>query len=179
MPHRDPERRRAYGREWMRLNAAKAREAMRRWRAAHREVDRLRKRDHYAANSERLIARSVEYARQHPDVVRALRHKRRGRELEAEGSFTAEEWRQLKADYEQRCGYCGLEKPLEPDHRVPLVRGGSNLIANIIPSCRSCNSRKYRLTEQEFRVRLANERWRSTEFEVVDWWPAREIEWVS
>ena len=30
MPYSDPERRRAYGREWMRRNAEKAREAMRR-----------------------------------------------------------------------------------------------------------------------------------------------------
>ncbi|MGH3145755.1 MAG: HNH endonuclease [Rubrobacter sp.] len=41
------------------------------------------------------------------------------------------------------CLCCGSsDKPLTPDHVVPLSLGGSNLIANIQPLCRSCNARK-------------------------------------
>ena len=46
-------------------------------------------------------------------------------------------------------------------HRIPLARGGSNSIENIIPACSSCNRRKHMLTELEFRARLAAEKRRA------------------
>ena len=45
-----------------------------------------------------------------------------------------------------------------PPQIVPLARGGSNLIANILPACRSCNRRKRMKTEEEFRALLQRER---------------------
>jgi 5-methylcytosine-specific restriction endonuclease McrA len=47
---------------------------------------------------------------------------------------------------------------LEPDHRVPLARGGANSIENILPACPRCNQRKALLTEGEFRARLEQEK---------------------
>lgn len=42
-----------------------------------------------------------------------------------------------------RCAYCG-EKPtqLEPDHVVPLSRGGDNSASNLLPTCHLCNCDK-------------------------------------
>jgi 5-methylcytosine-specific restriction endonuclease McrA len=40
---------------------------------------------------------------------------------------------------------------------VPLARGGTNFIDNILPACRGCNARKHTMTEEEFRARLALE----------------------
>jgi 5-methylcytosine-specific restriction endonuclease McrA len=54
------------------------------------------------------------------------------------------------------CGKTGVA--LQPDHRVPLARGGSNAIDNILPACRSCNQRKALMSEDEFRARLVAER---------------------
>lgn len=50
------------------------------------------------------------------------------------------------------------EGPLQVDHRIPLARGGSNSIDNILPACGRCNRRKHLMTEAEFRARLAAER---------------------
>ncbi|MGH2377999.1 MAG: HNH endonuclease signature motif containing protein [Candidatus Limnocylindria bacterium] len=141
----------------MRRNAAKAREAMRRWRAAHPEVKRERARLYYLLHQETTRTRVVVWQAANPERVRAIRHRRRAREASAEGSFTWAEWVELVERHGQRCAYCGSDGPLHADHRVPLCRGGPNAIENILPGCRSCNLRKFTSTEAEFRERLKRE----------------------
>ena len=86
------------------------------------------------------------------DFLRASFHKRR---LLSRGeSFTASEWSVLLGQYGGVCAYCGAAGPLTADHRIPLSRGGRNVIENIIPACKSCNSRKHTMTEDEFRAVL-------------------------
>jgi 5-methylcytosine-specific restriction endonuclease McrA len=48
------------------------------------------------------------------------------------------------------CFYCGCEllpfgqekNSFSIDHVIPLAKGGSNEIDNLVPSCRVCNSKK-------------------------------------
>jgi len=147
MPHRDPERRREYAREWIRRNPEKAREAMRRWRQKHPEEHNAEGRSYYARHKKRLAPYFATYNRTHRELRQAIRARRRSRELAAEGSFTTQEWMALLQKHGHRCTYCGAAGRLEPDHRVPLARGGTNYITNIQPACRRCNSRKRLLTE--------------------------------
>jgi 5-methylcytosine-specific restriction endonuclease McrA len=158
VPYLDPEKRRAYGREWMKVNADKAREAMRRWRERHPEAHRAENAAYYVRHAERLKQRIAAYHRANPAVVRAKSQKHRALRLAAEGSFSPEQWTELVLAFGGRCAYCRKVAPLEPDHRVALSRGGSNRIANILPACRRCNARKHRMSESEFRARLAAER---------------------
>src|SRR5437660_9946717 len=88
MPHADPAVRRAYGREWIKRNAAKAREAMSRWRTAHREEDRANKRDYYARNRERSKAAVAAYRLANPEVFSVVRRTRRARAVAAAGQAT-------------------------------------------------------------------------------------------
>lgn len=70
-------------------------------------------------------------------------NRRRAREKGALGSFTAQQWHDLQAEYCWCCAYCGLPtKKLTVDHVIPLSKGGSNDISNLKPACKSCNSRK-------------------------------------
>jgi hypothetical protein len=39
-----------------------------------------------------------------------------------------------------RCTWCGKVKPLERDHLVALMDGGSSESRNIVPACRDCNA---------------------------------------
>ena len=158
VPYKDPERRREYGREWMRAHPEKAREAMRRWRASHPEQHR-RARDAWDdEHPERAEARRQRYAEAHPDVRLTIRRNRRAREQTASGRFSTAEWRALVERHGGRCAYCGAAAPLQPDHRIPLARGGSNSIDNILPACGRCNRRKHLLTDVEFRALLDRER---------------------
>ncbi|TMC30028.1 MAG: HNH endonuclease [Chloroflexi bacterium] len=162
MAYKDPERGRAYGREWMKRNPEKAREAMRRWRARNPELNRVRDREYrraaHARRGAEIAAIKKAWLDAHPEVRRAKDQGYRARKRAAPGSFTGAEWRALVEQYAGACGYCGAKGPLDADHRIPLSRGGDNTIGNIIPACHSCNVRKHRMTEQEFRARIASER---------------------
>ena len=162
MAYKDPERQRAYAREWMKRNPEKAREAMRRWRQRNPELRRERNRQYKRAaqlrNPAKMNAQKAAYHAAHPEYKRAKDHAYRARAQAALGSFTAHEWRELQERWGGVCAYDGKSGPLEADHRVPLSRGGTNFIDNILPACRRCNGRKHEMTEEEFRARLATER---------------------
>lgn len=57
-----------------------------------------------------------------------------------------------------RCAYCavtitldaGQPTSFEPDHVLPVARGGSDDIANLIPSCMACNRKKRAQTALQF-----------------------------
>ena len=52
------------------------------------------------------------------------------------------------------CAYCGCKmeyKDMQVDHIIPLHRGGTDTMGNMLPACRSCNHYKATLTAGEFR----------------------------
>lgn len=79
------------------------------------------------------------------ELRRKYQHIRRARLRDAEGSFTIQEWDELKTKYGNRCKNCNRSESvvkLTIDHIMPLSKGGSNFISNIQPLCGSCNSKK-------------------------------------
>ena len=86
------------------------------------------------------------WAQAHPEKVRANCAKRRARLANAPiNDFTTKEWRALCKATGYRCAYCDQKftfKELQQDHITPLSKGGSHTLANIVPACKSCNSRK-------------------------------------
>lgn len=84
--------------------------------------------------------------------VKVVRNKRRGREHGSPSHFTWSEFMKVYAKLDRCCAYCAqpiVGQP-DPDHVVPLSRGGSNSITNILPSCRPCNSDKRDLLLHEW-----------------------------
>jgi len=110
------------------------------------ESERLRacSRAYWAVHKEQVKARNKTWRASHPVHVRGYARKRRQRLYRTAGSHTETEWQGLCAAYSQRCLRCGrADVRLTRDHIIPLVRGGSDFIANIQPLCGPCNSTKH------------------------------------
>jgi 5-methylcytosine-specific restriction endonuclease McrA len=71
---------------------------------------------------------------------------RRGSPLQRGYDQTYRRNRTLVLRSAEVCAYCGrpptFTDPLAVDHVVPLVRGGTNSLDNLVAAHRSCNSRK-------------------------------------
>lgn len=69
--------------------------------------------------------------------------RRRALERGAAGSYTWAEVTRLWISINRCCAYCNEAVTVyEPDHVIPLSKGGSNSITNVVPSCPLCNSDK-------------------------------------
>lgn len=53
---------------------------------------------------------------------------------------------------EHCCVYCGATEDLTVDHVLPLSRGGTNDLGNLVTACRPCNSSKNAKTPEEWRA---------------------------
>jgi len=95
----------------------------------------------------------AQYEARHPGVKQARKARYRSRLLNAEGSFTREEWETRKIQFGNRCVYCDRKsKRLTPDHYIPLSKGGTNFIDNIVPACQDCNRRKWSKDPSAFKL---------------------------
>lgn len=139
----NPEAAIASGRRWRAENPEAAKEASRRHNRENREARNAACRSYYAEHKERQAARHREWCRANPDRANDRGARRRARIANSPvNDFTAKQWVEMKAAYGGRCAYCGNRRPLERDHVVPLSKGGPHTASNIVPACKSCNSRK-------------------------------------
>lgn len=155
---------RARNRDWYGRNREQRRSYSLRYRQEHGDQVRTREREsqrrRYAQDPRAALdyykkwrLRNLERAR---NYVRVSSNKRRA--AAAGQHFTFQEWEALVVQHAGQCAYCGSTERIEADHRIPLDRGGSNEIGNILPACPHCNRRKHRRTEEEFRALLQSER---------------------
>jgi 5-methylcytosine-specific restriction endonuclease McrA len=57
----------------------------------------------------------------------------------------------LLEKWQRKCAYCGAKDgPLEVEHIVPRLRGGSERASNLTLACKPCNARKDKQTAAEF-----------------------------
>ncbi len=141
-------------------NPEKYEDALRKYRETHREeinakTKERRQQDleHYREigrksrekHAEERNAYQRDYGKANHDKLTLYTNNRRARKLEAEGSHTDEEWKEIKAFYSFKCLCCGKQEPeikLTRDHVIPLTQGGTDSINNIQPLCARCNSKK-------------------------------------
>jgi HNH endonuclease len=82
----------------------------------------------------------------------------RAKELGIESTLTAEEWKFVVERENFICHLCGsktsldLKSPwrLSLDHVLPIAKGGSNTVGNVLPAHRRCNQSRLDMTLEEF-----------------------------
>jgi 5-methylcytosine-specific restriction endonuclease McrA len=78
------------------------------------------------------------------ETVRISSGKRRAEKRTGISTFTPSQWELLLKVFNQRCAYCLIPSlRLEQDHVIPLSRGGSHTLQNIVPACVHCNRSKH------------------------------------
>ena len=137
-------------------------ETMKKWRAENKEYIKNYKMTYNKEHKEELRKSAQKYYKNHIDEIKQKRntYMRKFREENPEimkirdhnakmkrkyllsGKVSIGEWRELVDCYDNRCVYCGFEKPLTVDHVDSISNGGLHHIDNILPSCQSCNSSK-------------------------------------
>jgi 5-methylcytosine-specific restriction endonuclease McrA len=108
------------------------------------EATRAKNRAAYAANPEPRIAAVRKWQDAHPAETRLLVEQTRARRRAAPGTPpTVAEWVAKTRWFDHRCAYCfkSVRNP-NMDHVVPLGKGGSQGIDNVVPACRPCNQSK-------------------------------------
>ena len=154
-----------YGKRDRKEHAEEKRDRDRNYRKTHAASIRHRDRRYKAKHKAKLIEQSKQYNAEHREekrtylkqyyqtergiiAKRASAHNRRARRKKAKGRHTTEQLHQQLKRQEGRCYYCHIELPTgrnswHADHIVPLSRGGSNDINNIVISCPPCNRKKH------------------------------------
>lgn len=98
--------------EWGRKNKEKRKVAKDRWRSKNKDLT-----NHYTKN---------------------YIYRKKG----AVGSHSKKEFDDKKEIFNGLCAYCCVKIGNTKDHIIPLSKGGTNFIDNILPACVGCNSSK-------------------------------------
>lgn len=138
------------------------REHMRRRRLdpAKRETDNNRTLEYLKTPAGRASQsrRGQRYAQTERGKANARRQqsKRRAQKLANGGSHTVEDIQLQYKSQKGLCWWCGepVGNDYEIDHRLALVRGGSDDAGNLVISCRPCNRSKGDKLPHEFNGRL-------------------------
>jgi 5-methylcytosine-specific restriction endonuclease McrA len=137
---------------WEEENPEKVREISRNTYKRNRDKQLARSRAKYERDKDKLRPIRKAWAKANPEKVKTYEQNRRAREINAEGSFTPDEWLDKLQEFGGNCFYCLelIEGTPHQEHMIPLSRGGTNYIENIVPSCGPCNRKKHDKTAEEF-----------------------------
>ena len=125
----------------------KYRERKKQYYKEHKEQIKQNRKKNYEQYSKKYIRKynkevAKRWKKEHRDKCNASGQRYRTRKRQLVSNLTAEQWKQIKQHFNNRCAYCGQEKPLAQEHFIPLSKDGEYTANNIIPSCKSCNSSK-------------------------------------
>ena len=150
-----------YANKYQKANPEIHRKANRKYYFTHSE----RNKEYYQKNKKKFISKAKIWMKklkeENPEKYKALKksikHRRRVLEAKAEGYFTAKDIQNLYNDQHGKCYYCkkDLNNNYDIDHKIPLVRGGTNWPNNLCCSCSKCNRNKFTKTDKEFLLEIS------------------------
>lgn len=142
-------------RRWREANAERKKIADEAWRAANTDRNRATKLAWQRANKAKVAEINERHRRLYPEGVANRSHRRRARKNAVSVHVvTVADIRRLRARFGGLCAYCEAAPGSTLDHVVPLARGGSHSLGNLVPACKSCNCSKGEKFLFEWRVWL-------------------------
>jgi len=147
------EYRRRYNQEWRKNNPEGTKQQAKRYSIKHASKESLRVAQWKAQNPERVRHQARVHRATHLWKYREHYHRRKAALKRAIAQLTKQEWEWLLGQSGNCCVYCGRHESecgkLQQEHVIPVSKGGAYTVTNIVPSCRSCNSRKKDRTPDE------------------------------
>ena len=116
------------------------------------ERQRVLKRKWRAENKERDIESNRAYRNAHPEIWYSQARKREAK-MKQNQTFKISK-KELKKLYRGPCAYCNATRKMTLDHVVPIFRGGSHSIGNLVPACGNCNFSKGKKLLMEWKLYL-------------------------
>lgn len=139
--------------------AAKERNRVRLRENYHRDIERSRAKERSRTRTEQDHETRKIWRQNNPGKIRANNAKRKGLlKVAASEPFTKEDVYSLRIKQNGDCFYCSRKMTAEGklketvDHIVPVSKGGTHNVANIVLSCWDCNMSK---RDQNFEVFIA------------------------
>lgn len=126
------------------------------WYLKNKERLLKKTKERYEKNKKHIALINKKWKEKNKEKCNFIRQQYKHRKRSAEGSFSFEQWEELKKKHNYKCVWCKKAEPeikLEADHIIPLSKNGTNYISNIQPLCRSCNSSKGSKLQDEDIVR--------------------------
>jgi 5-methylcytosine-specific restriction endonuclease McrA len=111
-------------------------------RKANREVELKREQESRDKRKEKIKVYNQYYSKKNIAKVLEKNERRRAKFFSVENTLTKQQWEFIKEVNKYRCVYCRHKIPLTKDHITPISAGGAHSAPNIVPACKSCNSRK-------------------------------------
>ena len=114
--------------------------------------------EYYNKNKDYYSNAEKEWRKKNPIQRRIINGRNRSKDSNSK-TLNKDEWIATINYFDNKCAYCGMTidehkerygQVLNQDHLIPLSRGGSYSMNNIVPVCKSCNSKKSNKTFDEW-----------------------------
>jgi 5-methylcytosine-specific restriction endonuclease McrA len=140
--------------DWQKTNPEKVYENNKRWRMANLDKRREQDKRYRESHPKKMYEAQKRYRETHPEKRRILEQHRRARKASLPATLMPQQWEDIKAEFNYSCAYCrrawyDIEGALAQDHVIPIKQGGPYTKENIVPACKSCNSRKKDRTPEQ------------------------------
>lgn len=115
-------------------NKDKNREYRRRYREKNAEADNKRANEWRKKNCDKVSEYRKKWISENKDKCRKYNQKRRASKKSNGGFYTDAEWEECLEFFNHKCAYSGEDmERVSADHIIPLSKGGTSYINNIVP----------------------------------------------
>lgn len=135
-------------RKYRESNRQKLRDRQKEYYQKNKDAIRVRWESWYVINKDKCIENSKEWKKNNKDKVRKSkkirRHKIRALKKDNGGSYTAKQWKETLEYFDYKCAYSGesVANDCHIDHIIPISKGGTSYIWNLVPSLSRVNISK-------------------------------------